>query len=83
MPKGSFYNHFDSKEALGAEVVGEYWERGACSTLRILSDQTLAPVERLGRYFAKMAANLADRDYRCGCLIGNLSAETADQSHLV
>jgi TetR/AcrR family transcriptional regulator, transcriptional repressor for nem operon len=83
VPKGSFYNHFDSKEALGAEVAGEYWERGACSTLRILSDQTLAPVERLRRYFAKMAANLADRDYRCGCLIGNLSAEMADQSHLV
>jgi TetR/AcrR family transcriptional repressor of nem operon len=83
VPKGSFYNHFDSKEALGAEVVGEYWQRGACSTLRILSDRTLAPIERLRRYFDAMATNLADRDYKCGCLIGNLSAEMADQSRLV
>ena len=80
VPKGSFYNHFDSKEALGAEVVDEYWQRGACRTLRILSDETLAPLERLRRYFASMVGNLADRDYRCGCLIGNLSAEMADQS---
>ncbi len=83
VPKGSFYNHFDSKEALGAEVVDEYWQRGACRTLRILSDETLAPLERLRRYFASMVGNLADRDYRCGCLIGNLSAEMADQSRLV
>jgi TetR/AcrR family transcriptional repressor of nem operon len=24
VPKGSFYNHFESKEALGAEVVDRY-----------------------------------------------------------
>ena len=24
VPKGSFYNHFDSKEALGAEIVERY-----------------------------------------------------------
>ena len=83
VPKGSFYNHFDSKEALGAEIVEQYWHRGACSTLRILSDETLGPRERLRRYFAAMAVNLATRDYKCGCLIGNLSAEMADQSRLV
>jgi TetR/AcrR family transcriptional repressor of nem operon len=83
VPKGSFYNHFDSKEALGAAVVEQYWLRGACSSLRILSDETLRPIERLRRYFDAMAANMADRDYKCGCLIGNLSAELADQSRLV
>lgn len=83
VPKGSFYNHFDSKEALGAEVLEQYWQRGACSTLRILSDETLSPIERLRRYFTTMAAKMADRNYSCGCLIGNLSAELADQSRLV
>ena len=83
VPKGSFYNHFESKEALGAEVLAEYWQRGACSTLCILSDETLGPLARLRRYFAAMAAKLADRDYKCGCLIGNFSAELADQSRLV
>jgi TetR/AcrR family transcriptional regulator, transcriptional repressor for nem operon len=83
VPKGSFYNHFDSKEALGAAIVEQYWQRGACSTLRILSDETLPPIERLRRYFDALATNMADSDYRCGCLIGNLSAELADQSRLV
>ena len=25
VPKGSFYNYFDSKEALGAAVIDYYW----------------------------------------------------------
>ncbi len=83
VPKGSFYNHFESKEALGAEIAEQYWQRAARATLRLLSDETLSPVERLRRYFAAMAVNMADRDYRCGCLIGNLGAELADQSRLV
>jgi TetR/AcrR family transcriptional repressor of nem operon len=83
VPKGSFYNHFESKEALGAAVVEQYWQRGACSSLRVLSDESLPPIERLHRYFDTLAANMADRNYKCGCLIGNLSAELADQSRLV
>ncbi|MBN9563193.1 MAG: TetR family transcriptional regulator C-terminal domain-containing protein [Alphaproteobacteria bacterium] len=83
VPKGSFYNHFDSKEALGAAIVEQYWQRGACSSLCVLSDESLPPIERLRRYFDMLAANMADRDYKCGCLIGNLSAELADQSRLV
>jgi TetR/AcrR family transcriptional regulator, transcriptional repressor for nem operon len=83
VPKGSFYNHFDSKEALGAAIVEQYWQHGACSSLRILSDETLPPIERLRRYFDVLATNMADSDYKCGCLIGNLSAELADQSRLV
>ena len=83
VPKGSFYNHFDSKEALGAAIVEQYWQRGACSSLRVLSDESLPPIERLRRYFGTLAANMADCDYKSGCLIGNLSAELADQSRLV
>jgi len=30
-----------------------------------------------------LAANMADRNYKCGCLIGNLSNELADQSRLI
>src|SRR5215468_6021797 len=29
VPKGSFYNHFESKEDLGAEVVSRYLEKAA------------------------------------------------------
>jgi TetR/AcrR family transcriptional repressor of nem operon len=83
VPKGSFYNHFESKEALGAAVVERYWQQRAGSALRLLEDSDVPPRERLRRYFAAMAANMAKRGYTGGCLIGNLGIELSDQSELV
>ena len=37
VPKGSFYNHFASKEALGAAVLDRYWHQRVGDTLRILA----------------------------------------------
>jgi TetR/AcrR family transcriptional regulator, transcriptional repressor for nem operon len=83
VPKGSFYNHFESKEALGAAVLDRYWQQRAGSVLRILEETDIRPCERLRHYFAAMAANMAKRGYTGGCLIGNLGAELSDQSRLV
>src|SRR5712691_10777291 len=83
VPKWSFYNHFESKEALGAAVVERYWQQRAGSVLRLLEDSDVRPCERLCRYFAAMAANMAKRGYTGGCLIGNLGMELSDQSELV
>src|ERR1700685_2792635 len=44
VPKGSFYNHFESKDALGVEIVERY---GVGSTRRaVLTDKTVRPLER-------------------------------------
>jgi TetR/AcrR family transcriptional regulator, transcriptional repressor for nem operon len=83
VPKGSFYNHFESKEALGAAVLDRYWQQRADTSLRILDDAKVRPRERLRCYFAAMAAKMAKRGYTGGCLIGNLGAELSDQSKLV
>ena len=83
VPKGSFYNHFASKEALGAAVLDRYWQQRGGATLRILEDGEFRPRERLRRHFAAMAANMAKGGYTGGCLIGNLGAELSDQSKLV
>ena len=45
-PKGSFYNHFASKEALAAEAVRRYREKGR-ERLTILQDPRLKPLRRL------------------------------------
>jgi len=82
LPKGSFYNYFESKEALALEVIDRYGkQRGALAS--VLSDESISPVERLRRYFALQATNLAERNYERGCLAGNLSAELADHSRPV
>jgi TetR/AcrR family transcriptional regulator, transcriptional repressor for nem operon len=83
VPKGSFYNHFESKEALGAAALEHYWKDGGCDTLKLLHDPDRAPLERLKVYFTQVTADLVAADYVCGCLIGNMTAEMSDHSALV
>jgi TetR/AcrR family transcriptional regulator, transcriptional repressor for nem operon len=78
VPTGSFYNHFASKEALGAEIVERYARDN--SWHKALKDKTLRPLERLRRRFAGLNQRYADLGYGRGCLLGNFSAELADQS---
>jgi TetR/AcrR family transcriptional regulator, transcriptional repressor for nem operon len=82
VPKGSFYNHFDSKEALGAAVVGEYAQQ-ASERLPDLHDPALPPLPRLRHYFDVLIQSIIDSDYQCGCLLGNFSAELSHQSPLI
>jgi TetR/AcrR family transcriptional repressor of nem operon len=82
VPKGSFYNYFASKEALGVEVLDLYF-RGFAPRLKLLADPSKTPVQRLRAYFESLGKTLAGWNYEKGCLIGNLSGELSDQSDLV
>jgi TetR/AcrR family transcriptional repressor of nem operon len=82
VPKGSFYNHFESKEALGAEALERYWQ-GALHSLEILKDDGLPPLARLQSYFRKLNDLGRKYKYRPGCMVGNLSTEMSDQSPLI
>jgi TetR/AcrR family transcriptional repressor of nem operon len=77
-PKGSFYNHFDSKEALGVAVVDEYIARTS-SLLPILADPALPPLSRLRSYFEALNELSAGGGQR-GCLLGNFGSELSNQS---
>ncbi|MDC0714507.1 TetR family transcriptional regulator C-terminal domain-containing protein [Stigmatella sp. ncwal1] len=82
VPKGSFYNHFESKEALGVEVVERYW-RSSNSRLSLLRDSSIVPLERLRRCFTSQVEALIEWNYERGCLLGNLAAEMSDHSQLI
>ena len=82
VPKGSFYNHFESKEALAVAALERYWESGRQSRA-ILENESLEALDRLRRYFEAVAAVLAARGYARGCFIGNFSLELSDQSPAV
>ena len=82
VPKGSFYNHFESKEVLGIGALDRYWQ-GALTKMPILRDASIPPIERLRRYFQSLFAISTEQGYSKGCLIGNFSLELADHSPAV
>src|ERR1700712_1568403 len=73
VPKGSFYNHFESKEALGAEIVERFGQDGTRRT--VLTDRSIPALDRLRRYFTELNEVFVGLNYTCGCLLGNFSAE--------
>jgi TetR/AcrR family transcriptional repressor of nem operon len=81
-PKGSFYNHFESKEALAVEAVRAYRERGR-KRLAILQEGKLSPLRRLRKYFESMNAAAVEAGFSAGCMLGNFGAELSGQSRLV
>ena len=81
VPKGSFYNHFESKEALGAEIVARY---GANQTRReVLTDPAVRPLQRLRRHFDRISTLYADSKFTRNCILGGFSAELANQSETI
>ena len=75
VPKGSFYNHFKTKESLALKAIALY-EAG--NGAEILEDETRAPLARVRAHFEFLASRLEKLDYRRGCLLGTLSAELSD-----
>jgi len=82
VPKGSFYNHFASKEALGLEVVQRYTEQDA-GLLAVLQEAGVAPLARLKNYFRALMEVGTGMGPDCGCLLGNFSTELSAHSPLI
>jgi TetR/AcrR family transcriptional regulator, transcriptional repressor for nem operon len=80
VPKGSFYNHFTSKEAMGVEALDRY---GTTLGLAELADRDVAPLTRLRAHFDLLADQARRRGFTRGCLFGNFAAEIADHSELI
>ena len=76
-PKGSFYNHFKSKEDFGNIILAHYFEDvlfGLTETLEA-NDQPAYSCLRI--YFERLLDYNAKHDFARGCLIGNLGAEVS------
>ena len=79
VPKGSFYNHFESKDALGVAVV-ERWAAGTAERLKGLLEGSGKPLGRLRAYFRALNELGPATRFQRGCLVGNFSAELSSQS---
>lgn len=80
VPKGSFYNYFDSKEAFAAEILEDYWQSIEDRHGPILYDARIKPLARIRKFFRALTDDHGKNDYALGCLIGNLSLELSNGS---
>ena len=83
VPKGSFYNHFPSKEAFGAAAVDLYFGGALPALQSELTDPDVPPLERLRAYFHSRTQRFKKAGFARGCLLGNLSLEVADHSEAI
>jgi TetR/AcrR family transcriptional repressor of nem operon len=79
VPKGSFYNHFSSKEELAVEAARRYFE--VCGWPENLGDKSA--IARLRESFEALHRVLRDHWFSRGCMWGNLANELADHSEAV
>jgi TetR/AcrR family transcriptional repressor of nem operon len=83
VPKGSFYNYFDSKEAFAVELLTRYWDAVVEQYGAILEDGRIPPLTRIARYFDGLADFHHRQLYVSGCLIGNMALEVTPASEEV
>lgn len=80
VPKGSFYHFFPGgKESFALAVIARYHEVCSRDREQTLLTQGDPPLVRLRQHFASFAQGFSDAGFQHGCLLGNLSAEIADQ----
>ncbi|MDX6252989.1 MAG: TetR/AcrR family transcriptional regulator, transcriptional repressor for nem operon [Kribbellaceae bacterium] len=80
VPKGSFYNHFESKEALALVALGRY---GDGRRLGDLADKSVEPVVRIRAHFEFLRDEQLEVGIAKGCLLGNFGAEIVDHSETI
>jgi TetR/AcrR family transcriptional regulator, transcriptional repressor for nem operon len=82
VPKGSFYNYFPSKEAFSAEVVAHYIEPFIRRLDDHLARRDVAAHAALKAYFEELIEETERKDFKGGCLLGNLIGEIGESDGL-
>ena len=67
--KGSFYYFFDSKATLAEAALEAEWERKRVALDQIFSP-TVAPMERIHRFYEYMYNQQVELRSKCGCVLG-------------
>jgi TetR/AcrR family transcriptional repressor of nem operon len=78
--KGSFFHHFESKEAIGKAAVAWWGDFGTALYAEAWKDVDLDPLEQLHRMFDIMRGFTERADQVCTCMVGMMSQELA-QTH--
>ena len=77
LTKGSFFHHFDSKEAIGKAAVEWWGQFGASLYAPAWLDEKSDPLERVHRMLDIMSTFTERPDAPCLCMVGMMSQELA------
>lgn len=80
IPKGSFYNYFDSKEAFCAEAIAHYVKPFLDRLDACLAAPNVDALTAIRNYFYILINELEEKNFSGGCLLGNLLGEIGDTS---
>lgn len=75
IPKGSFYNFFESKEDFANKVVVRYGETNADWIQDFFTKSELSPIESLKSFYKFMIDANENDQFLGGCIINNMSIE--------
>src|SRR3989338_5955204 len=77
VPKGSFYNHFESKEVFAVAIIEHYAEHLQRSWEAMTAAAPVQPMAAIHYVFAQMIAYHEPKKLHSGCLVDNFAAEMA------
>ena len=83
VPKGSFYNHFASKEAFVVEAIEKKSSENIEWVKSVLTDSKLSPKERLLHFFDCGQECQKEQSFQGGCFVGNLCLEMSDENEAI
>lgn len=83
IPKGSFYNFFDSKEAFIIEAIELYGISNLKLIDRLEQIEELNPLEKVKAYFNHLIQKNKAQNFKYSCFWGNMSTEVAGQKESV
>ena len=75
IPKGSFYNFFETKDAFAEKVIDAYGQQSLKMIAEKLSDKKVSPLKRLKDFYGFLIKTNEQDGFNGGCLITNLSME--------
>lgn len=77
IPKGSFYNFFESKEQFTLQAIGQYTNSLMAILDSLKDDPALNGFEKIENYFMQVAEKHKQDGFKNSCLLGNLSTEVS------
>mgnify|MGYP005814239973 CR=1 FL=1 len=80
VPKGSFYNHFESKQAFVIEAIEKISQQHNDEAKVILTKKGVSPKQRFFSFFDTVHSQMKANDFNGGCILGNLCLEMADEN---